>query len=126
MSLELINIIIAGDIKNSLKLIESGKYNLGKVDKYGMTALMYAAAYKKMKPVALKLIETGKSKTGQVSKEYGHTALIHACEHNIPTVALKIIETGKSKSEHVDKLGHNALYYAKKNKMPKVVKLLLL
>lgn len=85
MSLELINIIIAGDIKNSLKLIESGKYNLGKVDKYGMTALMYAAAYKKMKPVALKLNETGKSKSEHVDK-LGHNALYYAKKNKMTKV----------------------------------------
>jgi len=72
-------------LKKILKAIESGNYNLSKIDNLGNTALILAC-HNNMPKVALKLIETGNSVPEQINS-LGNKALIVACHNNMSEVA---------------------------------------
>jgi len=93
--------------------------NLGSVDVYGKTALIWACQ-NKMTEVALELIKTGHANFEQVDKN-SNTALILACRNAMKEVALELINTGKSNPYQYDKDGKTAFLWACEKGMKEVV-----
>ncbi len=98
--------------------IDSGKYDLGYVDKNGNTPLMIAC-YHATDRVALKIIKTGKYFPEVINKN-GDTALILSCALIRRETAIALIESGKAIPEHINKNGYTALIEACLHNMPDV------
>ena len=107
------------DESKIIEAINSGRYDLGKVDSNGYTALIYAC-YGDMPDVAMALIQTGQSRPELASKN-GFTALMYACVNSMPDVAMALIQTGQSNPGQVDHInGNTALILACYYYLPEV------
>ena len=113
--------------------------SINKVNKYEMTALIYACN-KKMGSVALKLLEREEihdflgacrriehvshvqslCHVNQVNKS-GNTALIWACINKMESVALKLLEREEININHVNEMGQTALNWACYAEMESVI-----
>jgi ankyrin repeat protein len=105
----------------TIKLIESGKANIGQINANGNTALLIACAYK-LEKTALKLLESSDSRPNHIGSE-GRTALSEACQRAQTNVALKLIDYADNPGLVTN--GFTPLCYATANKMDAVASKLI-
>ena len=91
--MDIINACKSNDTEKALDLIMNNDTNVGIVDSFGCTALIWACR-NIMKEVALELIKTGKSNPEHITKDE-KTALSLACERYMKEVAYKLVQIGE-------------------------------
>ena len=121
----LIDACLRRDINASLEILKHiDKCNLGHINKYGDTVLIFAC-HNNMSVVALEILKhVDKCNLGQTNV-IGNTALIFACDNKMLEVALEILKhIDKCNLGQINKDGDTALILAKKNNMLEVVKII--
>lgn len=80
-------------------------------DRYGSTALMYAAEFGQL-PAVTYLVETAKADVEKTARQTGETALTRAAYHGFLPIVTYLVGTAKANKNAKDYAGRTALYYA--------------
>ena len=102
----------------TIKLIKSGKCEIGYVDGAGQTPLILSCL-SGSSDVALQLLEYPECNPNQIDEE-SNTAFICACQNELEDVCLKILDMGSTIVHHIDENGDSALSISTYNNMQEI------